>query len=195
MTFEVEIAGRTRTVVIERADRAGRFRVTLDGVSHILDVAREGQYGLSLLVSVPDGAGAVPFSRTQSPEKMTLARAAGALRSADLQIAPGATAGELLVNLDGRTASVILNGRRTGRPADTAGPGLGDVVITAPMPGRVVRVLVAAGEQVGARQGIVVVEAMKMENELRAPRAGRVKEIRVSAGAPVEAGRILAVIE
>jgi biotin carboxyl carrier protein len=63
------------------------------------------------------------------------------------------------------------------------------------MPGRVVRVLVAAGDEVGPRQGIVVVEAMKMENELYAPRAGRVREISVSPGTSVEAGRVLAVIE
>jgi biotin carboxyl carrier protein len=62
------------------------------------------------------------------------------------------------------------------------------------MPGRVVRVLVGPGDEVAARQGVVVVEAMKMENELRAPRAGRVKEIAVAAGASVEAGRVLVVI-
>jgi biotin carboxyl carrier protein len=63
------------------------------------------------------------------------------------------------------------------------------------MPGRIVRVLVAPGDEVAARQPLVVVEAMKMENALRAPRAGRVKEVTAAAGAPVEAGRILAVIE
>ena len=63
------------------------------------------------------------------------------------------------------------------------------------MPGRVVRVLVEPGDEVAARQGVVVVEAMKMENELRSPRAGRVKEVSVTAGTSVEAGRILAVIE
>jgi biotin carboxyl carrier protein len=63
------------------------------------------------------------------------------------------------------------------------------------MPGRIVRVLVAVGDAVTARQAVVVVEAMKMENELRAPRDGRVKEITATAGDPVEAGRILVVIE
>jgi biotin carboxyl carrier protein len=63
------------------------------------------------------------------------------------------------------------------------------------MPGKVVRVLVKPGDEVVARQGVVVVEAMKMENELRAPRAGRVKEVSVVPGMSVEAGRILAVIE
>ncbi len=63
------------------------------------------------------------------------------------------------------------------------------------MPGRVVRVLVSPGETVAARQGVVVVEAMKMENELRSPKAGRVKDVAVNAGDPVEAGRVLLVIE
>ena len=63
------------------------------------------------------------------------------------------------------------------------------------MPGRIVRVLAAAGDDVAARQPVVVVEAMKMENELRAPRAGKVKEIPVAPGMSVEAGRVLAVIE
>jgi biotin carboxyl carrier protein len=63
------------------------------------------------------------------------------------------------------------------------------------MPGRVVRVLVARGEAVAARQPVVVVEAMKMENELRSPKAGRVKDVAVEAGTSVEAGRALVVIE
>jgi biotin carboxyl carrier protein len=63
------------------------------------------------------------------------------------------------------------------------------------MPGRVVRVLVAQGDEVAARQGVVVVEAMKMENELRSPKAGRVKEVSVKAGDSVEAGRGLLVVE
>ena len=63
------------------------------------------------------------------------------------------------------------------------------------MPGRVVRVLVAAGDEVAVRQGVVVVEAMKMENELRSPKAGRIKEVNVAPGTSVEAGRVLLVVE
>jgi biotin carboxyl carrier protein len=59
----------------------------------------------------------------------------------------------------------------------------------------VVRVLVSPGDRVTARQGVVVVEAMKMENELRAPQPGRVKDVAVEVGASVEAGRVLVVIE
>ena len=63
------------------------------------------------------------------------------------------------------------------------------------MPGRVVRMLVAPGDEVAARQPVVVVEAMKMENELRSPKAGPVKDVPVAVGASVEAGRVLVVIE
>ena len=63
------------------------------------------------------------------------------------------------------------------------------------MPGRVMRVLVAVGDRVTARQGVVVVEAMKMENELRAPKDGVVKEVLVAPGAAVETGAVLVVIE
>ncbi|TAK17500.1 MAG: biotin/lipoyl-binding protein [Acidobacteria bacterium] len=63
------------------------------------------------------------------------------------------------------------------------------------MPGRVVRLLVKVGDEVELRQGVVVVEAMKMENELGAPKAGRVKDIAVAEGQSVEAGRVLLVIE
>ena len=73
--------------------------------------------------------------------------------------------------------------------------GEGRQNIVATMPGRVVRVLVAAGDQVEAGQGIVVVEAMKMQNEMKAVRAGRVAALPAVAGATVNAGEILAAIE
>lgn len=180
MTFEVEVGGRSRTVSIERTDRPGRFRVTLDGAAHLIDVARTGEYGLSLLLE------AVPFSDRAGPEKGTISR--------EVQITPGSTRGELLATFEGRTATVTVNGRRS-HAGDAAAHGHGEIAITAPMPGRVVRLLVAKGDEVAARQGVVVVEAMKMENELRTPRAGRVKEVSATPGTSVEAGRVLAIIE
>jgi len=63
------------------------------------------------------------------------------------------------------------------------------------MPGRVVNVLVAQGDEVKAEQGIVVVEAMKMENEVKAPKAGKVVEVKVVAGQAVEKGQLMIVIE
>jgi biotin carboxyl carrier protein len=172
MTFEIELNGRVRSVSIERAGRSDRYRVTVDGVATLVDAQRSGEFGLSLLF--PDGAHA----------------------AARVAMAPGSAPGELLACLRGRCAAVVVNGRRTGRGAADTGAGAeGEQKVVAPMPGRVVRVLVAAGDDVQARQAVVVVEAMKMENELRSPKSGRVKDVAVGAGASVEAGRVLMVIE
>ncbi len=67
--------------------------------------------------------------------------------------------------------------------------------VKAPMPGKVVRVLVGEGEEVRAGQGLVVVEAMKMQNELKALRAGRVVRVAAKDGATVGAGDVLATLE
>ncbi|MGC2443154.1 biotin/lipoyl-containing protein, partial [Candidatus Binatus sp.] len=67
--------------------------------------------------------------------------------------------------------------------------------IKSAMPGRVVSVLVAAGDEVKAEQGIIVVEAMKMENEVKSPKAGKVVEVKVVAGQAVEKGQLMIVIE
>ena len=172
MTFEIEINGTSRAVSIERTATAGRFRVTLDGETAVVDAQRSGEYGLSLLFADASHAGHA------------------------VQFAPGMTPGALLASMGGRTVAVTVNGRRSGRGAGDAGAAAhGEQKIVAPMPGRVVRVLVAAGDHVEARQPIVVVEAMKMENELRSPKAGRVKDVGVAAGASVEAGRVLVVVE
>ena len=68
-------------------------------------------------------------------------------------------------------------------------------ILVAPMPGKVVRVAVQAGQEVKAGDELVVVEAMKMENEFRAMAAGTVKQVRVEAGQAVNAGDILVVVE
>ena len=75
-----------------------------------------------------------------------------------------------------------------------AGPD-GPAVVAAPMPGKIVAVLVKEGQEVEAGQGLLVVEAMKMENELRAPRAGIVKNLRADIGVAVESGTTLCIVE
>ena len=88
----------------------------------------------------------------------------------------------------------VADPRRRNRRGQ--GPeGRGRSRIVSPMPGKVVRILVAQGDQVEADQGIVVVEAMKMQNELKAGRAGRVATLVAEEGATVAAGQVLAVIE
>jgi biotin carboxyl carrier protein len=77
------------------------------------------------------------------------------------------------------------------RAADDHGPRK----IVAPMPGKVVRLLVRDGDQVEPGAGVVVVEAMKMQNEIKSPKKGTVQKILVSAGSAVNAGDVLAIIE
>jgi biotin carboxyl carrier protein len=167
MTFEIELGGRSRTVSIERAG-ANRYRVAVDGHPHLVDAVKVGEFSLSLIVDGETGS------------------------SRELLVVPTSGTGELLVTLDGLTATVSVDGRRTRRPgADAGGQVAGVQKVTAPMPGRVVRVLVGPGDEIAVRQPVVVVEAMKMENELRAGRDGYVAAIHVREGVSVEAGALL----
>ncbi|MBL8205036.1 MAG: biotin/lipoyl-binding protein [Blastocatellia bacterium] len=71
----------------------------------------------------------------------------------------------------------------------------GLAVLASPMPGKVVRVLCAEGDEVTEGQGLLVVEAMKMQNEVQSPKVGKVREIKVSEGQTVNAGDVLAIVE
>lgn len=167
MTVEVESGGRRHTVDVRQV--AAGWMVTTDGREQLVDVAGiEGRW--SLLVGA---------------------------RSYEVEIESPA-AGELLVTVNGAVSQVRIVSPvgprarwRPGRSAGAAGPRR----VVAPMPGRIVKVLVKAGEPVAARQGLVVVEAMKMENELRAPVAGTVIAVRVTEGAAVEANEVLIELE
>jgi biotin carboxyl carrier protein len=70
--------------------------------------------------------------------------------------------------------------------------GAGTLAVHAPMPGRIVRLLVAQGDEVAMQQGLVVMEAMKMQNEIKAPKAGKVVKLTVTEGAAVGAGDVIA---
>jgi biotin carboxyl carrier protein len=106
--------------------------------------------------------------------------------------APG-TAAEMVVN--GRAFAVEVFDPRETRARKSAGAGEGRQNIIAMMPGKVVRVLATQGDAVEAGQGLVVVEAMKMQNEMKSPKAGRVVEVKTQADATVAAGEVLMVIE
>jgi biotin carboxyl carrier protein len=82
-----------------------------------------------------------------------------------------------------------LRGR--GRISDDRGPQK----LVASMPGKVVRVLVREGDEVDAGVGVIVVEAMKMQNEIKSPKKGRVQKLPAAAGGAVNAGDVLAIIE
>jgi biotin carboxyl carrier protein len=101
--------------------------------------------------------------------------------------------GEFSVN--GRVFGVEVFDPRSMHARQAAGAAEGRQAVAAPMPGRVIRVLVEAGQTVEAGQGLIVVEAMKMQNEMKSPKAGRVIEVKARDGATVAAGDILVVIE
>jgi biotin carboxyl carrier protein len=91
-------------------------------------------------------------------------------------------------------ARADLRGRATNDPAGAATGG-GPLEIRAIIPGRVIAVAVVPGDAVAAGDALLVVEAMKMQNELRAPRAGSVARVLVGAGSTVEVGDVLVVLE
>lgn len=101
----------------------------------------------------------------------------------------GASSGQEAFVTGRHTALFVESERaRASDPARTSGGARpGGAIVRSPMPGRVVRVLIAAGQTVDAGQGVVVLEAMKMENEVRARGAGRVVEVHVAPGVAVEA--------
>ena len=102
----------------------------------------------------------------------------------------------LLVLVGGRAFRLVLQEeRRRVLKAAKAPMKVGRQVMTAPMPSKVVKVFVSVGDQVKAGEGVIVLEAMKMENELKALGPGVVKEIRVQEGQGVGGGEVLVVIE
>lgn len=102
------------------------------------------------------------------------------------------------VLVDGQPFRVEIQDEQQKRLRAAVGKGEvkpGKRTVAAPMPGKVVKLLVKVGDSVHAGAGVIVVEAMKMENELKAPTAGTVKEIRVEEGKAVNGGEVLVVIE
>jgi len=109
-----------------------------------------------------------------------------------LEESPG---GAVEVVVNGKRIPVAARDKKHMRGQAGAAAASGQVKLSAPMPGKVVRVLLNAGDEVAARQGVLVVEAMKMQNEVQSPKAGKIAEIKVSEGQTVNAGDVLAVIE
>jgi biotin carboxyl carrier protein len=99
------------------------------------------------------------------------------------------------ITIQGHRFRVAITDPRRWNPKRASAHGHDRENIIAPMPGKIVRVLVTPGERVERGQGIVVVEAMKMQNELKAHRGGRIAALAVSEGETVPAGAILATIE
>ena len=178
MNVDVMVNGRPWKVAVEPAD-VRTFTVTIKGKSRVVDASWIDEDTLSLI----DGGRAREIRLHRRPDNSIGVDVDGRLFEAT--VAPG----------DARpNAKPGREGFSTPNVAKTPPDPVSTVSIKAPMPGRVVRVLVAVGDHVTARQAVVVIEAMKMENELRSPRDGIVKEIAVAPGAAVESGAVLVVI-
>jgi biotin carboxyl carrier protein len=164
MKYEVRISGRTLLVELERQSES--WQATISGESSPADVAEIAPNTFSVLM---------------------------ASQSQEVCVTPEGGKLSLQTGRFVFTAEVVdprsWRGRRyTGAEAE------GRQQIVAPMPGKVVRVLVRAGEKVEVGQGLLVVEAMKMQNEIRAPKGGMVERVLVGEGQAVNAGQVLCVV-
>ncbi len=162
-----DLSGRkSRIVELER--NGGGWRVHLDGQPIEADAVEIAPYTFSILLNG---------------------------RSYEIRVAP-APDGKLKLQTGTHefTAEVIdprsWSGRRHGHVEAE-----GRQQIVAPMPGKVVRLLVKAGDRVEAGQGLFVVEAMKMQNEIRSPKSGTVERVLAKEGQAVNAGEVLAWVE
>ncbi len=165
MIYEVTIAGKTYKVDLSRAESGWRCR--LDGREVPLDITatREGVFSLLL-----DG------------------------KSYEVKQENTATETNIVVGHERFNAAV--RDPRSFRSRNRAGAaGEGVKKILAPMPGKIVRILAQPGTEVEAGQGVLVVEAMKMQNELKSPKKGILKKLNAIEGTPVEAGQVLAEVE
>lgn len=171
MRFEIEIQGRLRTVELEQGEADGQYRVTIDGEPVEVEVRLLRRGVLSLVVA---------------------GRSYRVVREDD---GPAGNGRDTAVLLTGARYPYRVEDSRSLKARRALGGGAdGPKVIKASMPGRVVRVLAQRGETVEAHQGVVVIEAMKMQNELKSPKAGTVIEMRVAPGDTVAAGDVLTVI-
>ena len=202
MNFDVSVNGKPWKVAIEEAGQAGRYTVTVKGKRREMDAAWIDADTLSLI----DAQSGIAREIALTPRGSEVDVAVGGRVYRVVAVNKGQTpvaAQAVLAQAVPAQAVPAQAGPAQATPAQAAPAqqrrrsdplSVQDGRVTAPMPGRVVRVLVAVGDKVTARQPVVVMEAMKMENELRAGRDGSVAEVLVQEGMAVDTGTILVIV-
>ena len=169
MRLSVEVEGKEQLVTVEPLTGGSLIAVRWSGKTYEVDVSRLRPGRLSLII---------PAAGHASHEVSGYEAASG----------------DVVLRIAGCAVRArVSDGRHPQTAAAPAQIG-GDHAVAAPMPGRLVRVLVAVGETVTAGQGLAVVEAMKMENEVSSPSAGVVTEVVADVGKSVETGTVLVVV-
>ena len=177
MTYLVTINGVDHRVELTSAAAAGdngagassgdgRFRCTVAGRTMEVDVAPASKHTLSLLVE-----GRV------------------------CEIRRDVVGGETYIVLNGRRFACEVRDPRQRKVRQALAGVAGPARLSAPMPGKIVTVLVSENQSVDAGQGIMVIEAMKMQNELKSPKSGRMQKLFVAEGSSVNTGDVLAIVE
>jgi len=167
MNYVATIGERDVKVSVEELG-GSNYKVTIDGVERVVDA----QLITGNLWSVLYGNGSFEVDVTRLPAEEY----------------------EVLIKGDCHKFTLMNEQRRAMLRAGGKGSA-GKAMLTSPMPGKVVKLLVEEGQEVAAGQGVIVVEAMKMENELKSALAGKVKEIFVEEGQVVESGAKLLLVE
>jgi len=167
MAYIARLGEKTYTVEIEEVGKS-LYRVSVDGSEFLVDGEKTGFTNYSLIVDN---------------------------RSFEVEV--DVKEDEYRVLVDGRNYHIdLIDERRVRLGGLQAGIQLqGRQNVSVPMPGKIIAVLVSEGDTVEKGQGLVIVEAMKMENEVRSPIGGEVKEIRVKPGETVEGGAALVIVE
>jgi biotin carboxyl carrier protein len=166
MTYDVVVDGKTHQLELTRGEKTWHCKI--DGQQIDVDAALTARDVLSVLV----GGKAYEVKRERSLQ------------------------GEVHVIIGSARYAVDVQDPRSLRTRRAvAGSDAGPQKLKAPMPGKVVRILVQEKDEVRAGQGIVVMEAMKMQNEMKSPKDGRVQKILTAEGSAVNAGDTLAIIE
>jgi biotin carboxyl carrier protein len=168
MKLEIRISGKVRTVELQRDANAGRWHITIDGKAVDADAVEIAPNILSILLN-----GESHEIRIAAEPDGTLTLQSGHHEFSAQLVEPRAWRGRTHGHDE-------VEGRQQ---------------ITAPMPGKVVRLLVKLGDKVTTGQGLLVVEAMKMQNEVRSPKTGTVERLLAQEGQPVNAGQVLAWID